>query len=281
MNSAGTEKPLDGRRIVVTRARAQAGILAQRIAELGAEVIECPTIEIQPPGNFLAFDRAVTRIDAYDWLIFTSVNSVGPFLSRLNHVGNSVADLARLKIAAIGSETAKRLEAVGISVTVVPERYQAEGILESLNADEMRGKRVLIPRAAKARDVLPGTLRQWGAHVDVVEAYRTVAPALDMSGIKKRLQLGEVDIVTFASSSTVSNFVQLFAGADLTAIVGNAAVACIGPITAKTVEELGGKVAITAREFTIEGLVKAIVDYFNLTRRIVPAKTPSTPSSEN
>lgn len=281
MNSAGTKKPLDGRRIVVTRARAQAGILAQRIAELGAEVIECPTIEIQPPGNFLAFDRAVTRIDAYDWLIFTSVNSVGPFLSRLNHVGNSVADLARLKIAAIGSETAKRLEAVGISVTVVPERYQAEGILESLNADEMRGKRVLIPRAAKARDVLPGTLRQWGAHVDVVEAYRTVAPALDMSGIKKRLQLGEVDIVTFASSSTVSNFVQLFAGADLTSIVGNAAVACIGPITAKTVEELGGKVAITAREFTIEGLVKAIVDYFNLTRRIVPAKTPSTPSSEN
>lgn len=263
MDTARPEKILAGRRIVVTRARAQAGILAQRITDLGGEVIECPTIEIQPPADFLAFDRALTRIDAYDWLIFTSVNSVEPFLLRLDHVGKSVADLTRLKIAAIGSETAKRLEAVGISVTVVPERYQAEGILDSLNADAMRAKRVLIPRAAKARDVLPETLRQWGANVDVVEAYRTVAPALDMSGIKKRLQLGEVDIVTFTSSSTVSNFVELFAGADLTSIVGNAAIASIGPITAKTVEDLGGKVAITAREFTIDGLVKAIVDYFD------------------
>lgn len=263
MNTARSEKPLDGRRIVITRARAQAGILARRIAELGGEAIECPTIEIQSPADFLAFDQAVTRIDAYDWLIFTSVNSVEPFLSRLNYVGKSVAALARLKIAAIGSETAKRLEAVGISVTVVPERYQAEGIVESLNADEMRGKNVLIPRAAKARDVLPETLRQWGANVDVLEAYRTVAPNIDVAAVRQRLQRGDVDVVTFTSSSTVSNFVQLFASADLTSIVGNAAIACIGPITAKTVEDFGGKVAIMAREFTIDGLVTAIVDYFD------------------
>lgn len=261
MNSGGSEKPLAGRRIVVTRARAQAGILAQRIADLGGEVIECPTIEIQPPANFLAFDAALTRIDAYDWLIFTSINSVEPFLSRLKHVGNTVADLVRLKIAAIGSETAKRLEAAGIPVTVVPQRYQAEGILESLNADAMRGKRVLIPRAAKARDVLPETLSQWGAKVDVVEAYRTVAPNIDVAAVRQRFQSGDADVVTFTSSSTVSNFVQLFAATDLTSIVGNAAIACIGPITAKTVEDFGSKVAIIAREFTIDGLVQAIVDY--------------------
>jgi uroporphyrinogen III methyltransferase / synthase len=263
VNSAGAEKPLAGRRIVVTRARAQAGVLVQRITDLGGVVIECPTIEIQLPGNFLAFDRALARLDSYDWLIFTSVNSVEPFLARLAHVGKSVGQLARLKVAAIGSETAKRLHGAGISVTVVPQRYQAEGILDSLGAAEMNGKSVLIPRAAKARNVLPETLRQWGANVDVVEAYRTAAPKIDVAALRQRWQRGDVDIVTFTSSSTVRNFVGLFAATDLTSILGNAAIACIGPITAKTVEDLGGKVAITAREFTIDGLVKAMVDYCN------------------
>ena len=263
VNTAGAEKPFDGRRIVVTRARAQAGVLAQRITDLGGVVIECPTIEIQPPGDFLAFDRALARLDSYDWLIFTSVNSIEPFLSRLDQVGKSVARLARLKVAAIGSETAKRLDGAGIAVAVVPERYQAEGILDSLGAAEMAGKNVLIPRAAKARNVLPETLRQWGANVDVVEAYRTAAPNIDVAALRQRLQRGDADIVTFTSSSTVSNFVELFAAADLTSIVGKAAIACIGPITAKTVEDFGGKVAITAREFTIDGLVKAMVDYCN------------------
>ena len=263
VNPAGAKKPLDGREIVVTRARAQARVLAQRIIDLGGVVVECPTIEIQPPGDFLAFDRALARLDSYDWLIFTSVNSVEPFLSRLDHVGKRVAQLARLKVAAIGSETAKRLDAAGISVAVVPQRYQAEGLLDSLGAAAMAGKNVLIPRAAKARNVLPETLRQWGANVDVVEAYRTAAPNIDVAALRQRLQRGDADIVTFTSSSTVSNFVELFAAADLTSIVGKAAIACIGPITAKTVEDLGGKVAIAAREFTIDGLVKAMVDYCN------------------
>ena len=263
VNAARAEKPLHRRRIVVTRARAQAGVLAQRIIDLGGVVIECPTIEIQPPSDFLAFDAALARLDSYDWLIFTSVNSVEPFLSRLDHVGKSVAQLERLKVAAIGSETAKRLDGVGIAVAVVPRRYQAEGILDSLGADEVKGKNVLIPRAAKARNLLPDTLRQWGANVDVVEAYRTAAPDIDVATLRRRLQRGDAHIVTFTSSSTVSNFVELFAAADLPSIVGSAAVACIGPITAKTVEDLGGKVAIMAREFTIDGLVKAMVDYCN------------------
>lgn len=275
------EKPLAGKRIVVTRARAQAGDLAAMIEQLGGEVVEFPTIEIKPPASFVALDAALENLENYDWLMFTSVNSVEPFLGRLKHAGKNVADLAHLKIAAIGSETAKRLEAAGFSVSLVPARYQAEGILESLDAAEMYGKRVLIPRAAKARDVLPDTLRQWGAGVDVVEAYRTEAPNIDIATLKGRFQCGEIDVVTFTSSSTVTHFVQLFGDGALASLVKNTAIACIGPITAKTVEEARGKVAILAREFTMLGLVTAIVDYFNLTRTISRARMQNTPSSEN
>ena len=171
------QKPLIGKRIVVTRARAQAESLARRIEELGGEVIEFPTIEIQPPENFAAFDAAIEKIESYDWLIFTSVNSVEPFLSRLQRKGKTVASLTALKIGAIGPETAKRLEESGLHPSLVPARYQAEGILDAVAPETMRGKRVLIPRAAEAREILPNTLRRWGAFVDVVVAYRTALPA--------------------------------------------------------------------------------------------------------
>ncbi len=267
-----TEKPLAGSRIVVTRARAQADSLALRIEALGGEAIELPTIEIEAPKDFSGFDAALARIESYDWLIFTSINSIDPLLARLPHIGKSVDALSHLKIAAVGAQTATKLAAAEISVDLVPVRYQAEGLLDALAAEGVRGRRVLIPQAAKARDLLPETLRQWGANVDVVEAYRTVAPNIDVAAVRQRLQQGEVDVVTFTSSSTVSNFVQLFAGADLMPIVGKAAIACIGPITAKTVEELGGKVAIMASEFTIDGLVAAMVDYFKTDGRLSPAK---------
>lgn len=255
-------EPLAGKKVVITRAREQASILARRIVELGGEVIEFPTIEIRPPADFDAFDRCVACIESYDWLIFTSVNSIDPFLARLRHVGKSVANLSRVKVAAIGSETAKRLKAASVSVALVPERYQAEGILESFSGQDLRGKKILIPRAAKAREVLRETLRQWGAQVDVVEAYRTVVPDVDIAAMRQRLQQGGLDVITFTSSSTVNNFARLFTGADLASIAGKAAIACIGPITAKSVEEQGGRVAIMAREFTAEGLVQAIVEYF-------------------
>jgi len=265
-------KPLAGTRIVVTRARTQAGSLTQRITSLGGEVIELPTIEIEPAKDFSALDAALARIESYDWLIFTSANSIEPLLARLAHIGKTVDALNHLKVAAVGERTATRLAATGISVDLVPVRYQAEGLLEALQAEGMSGVRVLIPQAAQARDVLPVTLRQWGAEVDAVEAYRTVAPNLDAAAVWQRFQRGDVDVITFTSSSTVSNFVQLFAAADLASIVGKAAIASIGPITAKSVEELGGRVDIMAREATIDGLVTAMVEYFSSTRRISPAK---------
>jgi len=258
----GAGKVLSGKRIVVTRARAQAESLARRIEEAGGEVVEFPTIEIQPPGDFAAFDGALEKIETYDWLIFTSVNSVEPFLSRLNRQGKSAADLANMRIGAIGPETAKSLEKSGLRPTLVPARYQAEGILDAVAPESVRGKRVLIPRAAEAREILPQTLRQRGAAVDVVVAYRTVLPAVDPAPLAERFRRREIDAVTFTSSSTVTNFVRLFGNANINSIVGSSAIACIGPITARTVEELGGRADIVAEEFTIPGLVRELAEYF-------------------
>ncbi len=214
------------------------------------------------PENFAAFDAAVAKIESYDWLFFTSVNSVEPFLSRLRQVGKDKNGLAKLQIGAIGSETAKKLTSAGMKCCLVPERFQAEGILDAVNAESMRGKRVLIPRAAEAREVLPETLRAWGASVDVVSAYRTVVPATAVAPLVDLLKQGKVDVITFTSSSTVRNFVQLFDNRRINEIGAGAAIACIGPITAQTVAELGGQVDIIAREFTIAGLVDAIVAHF-------------------
>jgi uroporphyrinogen III methyltransferase / synthase len=259
---ASAQSPLSGKRIVVTRARAQAENLARHIEELGGEVIEFPTIEICPPESFATFDDAVAKIEAYDWLIFTSVNSIEPFLSRLQKKGKSLAALARVKVGAIGPETAKRLEDFGMHAGLVPERYQAEGILDAVKPEDMRGKRVLIPRAAEAREVLPSTLRRWGAQVDVVVAYRTVLPTVDVAPLRELLHGRRVDAITFTSSSTVKNFARLFDTKNLNDVTAGCAIACIGPITALTVERLGGRADIVAEEFTIPGLMRAIVAHF-------------------
>ena len=256
------DEALAGKRIVVTRARAQANSLVQQIKNLGGEVIEFPTIEIQPPQSFAAFDAAMAKIESYDWLIFTSVNSVEPFLSRLQHAGKTANMLDDLNVGAIGPETAKELAAAGIGSCMVPERYQAEGILDKITPETMRGSRVLIPRAAEAREVLPDTLRKWGASVDVVVAYRTAIPMTDVGPLSSQLRRHEVDVVTFTASSTVKNFACLFNQKKLSEIVNGSLIACIGPITAQTVTEFGGQAAIIAKEFTMPGLVHAIVDYF-------------------
>lgn len=262
--SPTTSRPLAGKRIVVTRARAQANSLARKIEELGGEVIEFPTIEVQPPESYAALDEAVANIQSYDWLIFTSVNGVEQFFSRLKLLHKSVAEFKRIEIAAIGPETANRLEAQGLQCRFVPKQYQAEGLLEVLTPDQIRGKRVLIPRAAKAREILPQTLRQRGAEVDVIEAYRTGIPAKDTSGLMRFIEKHEIDMVTFTSSSTVVNFVRLLKKQTLADALGGTSIACIGPITRKTVEELGGQADVVADEFTIPGLVSAIVKYFEL-----------------
>jgi uroporphyrinogen III methyltransferase/synthase len=255
-------KPLAGKRIVVTRARAQAGSLADRLEKLGSTVIEFPTIEIQPPETYAPLDSAIGNIQTYDWLIFTSVNGVEQFFNRVAVLNRSALELKRILLAAIGPETANRLAALGLQSHFVPKQYQAEGLLEMLTEEKIQGKRVLIPRAAKAREILPQTLRERGAHVDVVEVYRTVTPMKDVSGFLRSLARREIDMVTFTSSSTVTNFLRLLNKESLAGELGGAAIACIGPITQNTVEQLGGSADVVASEFTIPGLVSAITEYF-------------------
>ena len=253
---------LSGKRIVITRPRKQAGELTRRLTELGAEVIEFPTISIEPPADCEPMDRAIAQLQQYDWLFFTSVNGVESFFDRLRHLGKDSKDIEHLKVVAIGPETAGRLQAEGVHVYLIPAKYQAEGILEELNAAEIRGRRILLPRAAKAREILPQTLRQWGASVDVVQAYETVLPQAGEFGLRELFKK-KIEVITFTSSSTVENFLRLLKGEDPNQILQAVIVACIGPITAGTATERGLRVDIVSSEFTIAGLVGAIVKFYN------------------
>jgi uroporphyrinogen III methyltransferase/synthase len=263
---------LKGKRVLITRARSQAQSLAQRIESLGGEVLEFPTIEIKPAASYGPLDEAIRQIAIYDWLIFTSVNGVEHFLRRFERLGKNITDLAGIEVGAIGPETAKRLTTAQIQPRLVPKLYQAEGILEALIPENVLGKRVLIPRASKARDILPETLRQWGARVDVVEAYQTVLPEMDVSAVCQLLRDGAIDVITFTSSSTATNFAALLRDQDLSRLLSKTVIACIGPITRKTVEDLGMRPAIVSEEFTIPGLVKAVADYFSCTANENPAR---------
>ena len=264
---------LKGKRIVITRARSQALSLVQSIESLGGEVVEFPTIEIKPPASYKSLDGAISQITNYNWVIFTSVNGVEQFLNRFEKLGKNLADLAGIEVGAIGPETAKRLTAAQIRLSLVPKQYQAEGILEELLSKDMFGKRVLIPRAAKARDILPETLRQRGARVDVVEAYQTVLPQTDVAVVHKLLRDREIDVIAFTSSSTATNFAAMLHDEDLPRLLSRAVIACIGPITKKTVEDLGMRPEIVSEEFTIPGLINAMVDYFRRARNQTAGST--------
>jgi uroporphyrinogen III methyltransferase / synthase len=256
-------KPLFGRRILITRPRAQASAFSRGIEDLGGEVVEFPTIEILPPNSYDLLDRAINEIESYHWLIFTSVNGVSYFLDRMKYLEHDIRKLKGVKIAAIGPETAERLESVCLRVDLVPWEYRAEGILKALRPQEVDGKRVLLPRAAKARDVLPKTLMSWGAAVEVVEAYRTVPAQGDAAWLRDMLQRKRIDMITFTSSSTAVHFANLFPDDNMSQLLAGTAVACIGPITQSTVEEMGIRADVVPRDYTITGLIQAIVEHFS------------------
>lgn len=257
-------KPLFGRRIVVTRAREQASEFRQVLDSLGAETIEFPTIEVKPPENWDALDRAIREIDAYDWLLFTSVNGVRFFLERLGTLGKDVRDLKGIQIGVIGPKTAEMWQRLGIRPDLMPEEYRAEAVVDALKAGGVNGLRILIPRAAKAREVLPERLREAGARVDVVHAYQTLTPDHDAGRVRELLSKGSIDMVTFTSSSTVSNFVKMFRGAEdrLGEWMAQVAVACIGPITAQTARENGLSVSLIPPAYTIDSLTREITRFF-------------------
>jgi uroporphyrinogen III methyltransferase/synthase len=247
--------PLFGRRIVVTRAREQADALGAKLRALGADVIEMPTIEIVPASNYAPLDCAITELASYDWLIFTSVNGVRYFVERLDCSQQDLRAL-RARICAIGDATKQALEALHLKVDLMGEEFVAESLVEALSKFDLAGKHVLLPRAAVARDVLPRALRDRGACVDVVEAYRTIVPE---SASRLAVQIfggpRKPDWITFTSSSTVQNFVQ---AADAKALRG-VKVASIGPVTTATAKKLGITVTVEASPYTTDGLVASIV----------------------
>jgi uroporphyrinogen III methyltransferase/synthase len=255
-------RPLFGRTIVVTRARAQASDLVERLTVLGARCLEYPTIEVAPAEDNTPLDQAIEDLAAYDWLIFTSVNGVDTFFSRLFARGQDVRALGQVRTAVIGPATAARLRRQGLRSDIVPESYRAESVIEAFTGIDMVDRRVLLPRAAEARPILPEELRRLGAQVDEIAVYHTRPVATGAADLIGDLENGRVDMVTFTSSSTVRHFNQMLPPERRDQLMADVHIASIGPITTETAESLRFKVDITAAEYTIPGLCQAIEAYF-------------------
>ncbi len=256
-------KPLFGRRVIVTRARNQASEFSKLLREYGAEPLEFPTIEIIPPDSFNALDKAVDGLERYDWLILTSVNGVRFFLKRLRSGGRDIRDLKGIKICTIGPRTAQEMERLGVEIDFVPDEYRAEAIVEGLVRRGIEGKKILLPRAEEAREILPQEIRKSGGDVDVVSAYKTVRPLKEKERVRRLLKERKIDVITFTSSSTVRNFTEIFDKAEFPSLIRGVTIGSIGPITAQTAKELGIETDIMPGEYTIPALTEAIADHFS------------------
>jgi uroporphyrinogen III methyltransferase / synthase len=247
--------PLSGRRILVTRPRAQADGLLAALAALGAHAIALPTIEITPVSDPTRLDQAIARLETYDWVIFTSVNGVTAFMQRMQATGVGADRLSRIAMAAIGPATAQALHQYGLVPQFVPSEYVAEALAAGIG--DLDSRHVLLPRAEIARETLAVELRRRGAVVDEIAVYHTLPAAPDAQALAELRQ--GVDAILFTSSSTVRNLMSLVGHARSTE---RAVIACIGPITAQTARELGLPVDVVASEYTTGGLVRALTSYF-------------------
>ncbi len=260
-------RPLWGKRIVVTRSRDQASDLIRALTDLGAECLECPTIEIVPPEDFGPLDRAIANLADYDWLVFTSVNAVSHFFERLFAGGRDLRALHRIRTAAIGPATAGRLFEFGLRSDIVPDSYRAESVVDAFRNRQLSGKRILLPRAKEARPILPVELAHMGARVDEVTAYDTRPVPENSQMIMDRLKQNRIDLITFTSSSTVRNFKSLIPAEAFDSLVRGVTTASIGPITAETAAELGFEVTVVADTYTIPGLCNAILTHYQTAGR--------------
>lgn len=253
-------RPLTGLRVLVTRGRAQSAEITGLLEMAGATVIYCPTIEIREPDSWAAIDAAIEKLDDYDWIVFTSANGVEFFYRRLAR--KRLPD--RIIRCAIGPATAKALETASGRVDVIAKDSKAEGALAAIiehagGAGRIRGLRFLIPRARIARDLLPTELSALGAFVDAVEVYQTIKPETEGEEIKRLLTEGAVDVLTFTSSSTVSNFASIVGIKDLSGLLKGVLVACIGPVTAQTAREHGIEKIIQPDQYNAPALVESLI----------------------
>jgi uroporphyrinogen III methyltransferase/synthase len=256
--------PLRGRRIVVTRAREQAGEIVAHLRALGAEPVECPSISIEPLRDPAPLDEAIARLALYDWVIFTSVNGVTHFAARLAALGMDSSILCERQVGAIGPATRSALERLGCRPDFMPDEYVAEAIVAQIGS--VKGKRVLLPRADIAREALADGLRSLGAEVDEVAAYRTVRGD-SASNLLARLRERSLDAITFTSSSTVrftiDGLVDAGAGrSEAVALLNTVDVVCIGPVTAETARRSGLVVTATSDEYTVDGLIASLVGLY-------------------
>lgn len=267
--------PLQGKTVVVTRAREQADGFVAKLQKLGAVVIEFPVIQFVAPQSFAPLDELIGRLAQFDWLIFTSANGVAFFWERLGVAGKTTSVLQSVKVCAVGPATADCLREKGVTPDLTPRKFVAEGLLDALGA--VAGQKFLLPQADLARETLVTELQARGAIVEQVTAYRTVAatdensPNFVACDMVQWLQAGKIDLITFTSSSTVRNFAARLATASdkpLAQLLFGVAVACIGPITASTARELGLSVAVEPAEFTTQGMLEAMVKYFSVEQTI-------------
>jgi len=262
-------RPLFGKRMVVTRTRAQASELVAKLEEHGAACLEYSTIHIEPVDDYQVLDQALEAMDSYDWVLFTSLNAITYFFKRLHATGRDSRALASCCIGAVGRATAEELLKFGIRADLVPEKFTGEGLAQSLIAGGVQNKRILLPRALKAMETLPEMLDDAGATVTVAPVYQNVPPQGRKDELREQLTEGDIDLVTFTSSSTVTNFLTMVDAADekeLHQLLNGVKIAAIGPITAETVRKNGLTVDIQPDNYTIADMVDAIVDHYRAMR---------------
>lgn len=255
------KRPLFGKRILVTRTREQASELVRLLEEHGAECVEGATIALEPPDSWEPLDREIARLGEYQWLVFTSSNAIRFFFERLFASGLDCRALHGPKIAVVGTATAENLREYGLRADLIPEEFTGDGLAASLVAKGVEGCRVLVPRAQKAREALPEILRRHGAEVNVVPVYQNVQPR-DYDMVREELAQGNIHMVTFTSSSTVSNFLDML-GPERDSLLAGVKVAAIGPVTAETAVKAGLAVDVQPATYTIPALVESIVEFFS------------------
>lgn len=264
------KKPLFGHRILITREHVEG---FEPLEELGAEIIEFPTIEIVSPENYDELDASIDKIKTYDWLIFTSRNGVKYFFKRFFEKERDIRDLSGIKICAIGAKTAQEIKKYGLKVDLVPDEFRAEGLIKSIREFEgskvkgLRGIRFLLPRAEKAREIFPEKVRELGGVIDVPVTYRTIKPESRGKRLKRFLREGKISVATFTSAATFHNFREIM-GNDAEELLNGVAIAVIGPVTARAAEKAGLHVDIMPGEATIEAMVEATIEWLKNDREI-------------
>ncbi|MCG2813680.1 MAG: uroporphyrinogen-III C-methyltransferase [Thermodesulfovibrionales bacterium] len=259
------KKTMFGHRVLVTREHAGG---FEPLEELGAEMIEFPTIEIAPPENYDELDSAINKIEAYNWIIFTSGNGVKYFLKRLMEKDKDIRDLKGIRICAIGTKTAAEIKRYGIKVDLMPDEFNAEGLIEAFlkiqnskfKIQNLKGIKILLPRAEKAREIFPEKVRELGGEIDIPVTYRAVKPEMHGKRLKRFLKEGRISVATFTSASTFDNFMEIM-GEDADELLRDVAIAVIGSVTAGAVEKAGLKVEIMPETATIEAMVEEIIKW--------------------